>query len=137
MSVLGFLRRRVAASFLNDEKGALTVEAVLWLPIWLGFFAFIADVSIVLHKQANAMRIVQDAHRIASLGWLETTNDVEATIVASLKRIAPSVSAESEINDGVLRTVVTMRSSELVAIGLITAISDVDMSFATVHMIET
>lgn len=46
------LQKRKSASvcpkFMCGEDGTVTVEAVLWLPVFLGFFALLIDLTMVM-----------------------------------------------------------------------------------------
>ena len=66
------------ARFARDEAGGITAESVLWIPVYMVFFALIVDVSLVLNAQAKARHIVQDANRHASTGYLVTEDDLAA-----------------------------------------------------------
>lgn len=54
--------------FRRDERGSATIEAVLWLPMFVIFFVMIADVSLVFFRQTEVMRVVQDGNRALSVG---------------------------------------------------------------------
>ena len=136
MSVFGTARRCASRFLLSDERGGITVEAVLWLPIYLGFISFIVDVSMVLHNQSQAMRIVQDGHRAASLAPDPDATTIQEAIKSRLQRFSGNVSVTSEISDGVLQTVVSMPVSDLDAIGFITTIADIDLRWANYHLVE-
>ncbi|WP_211312669.1 hypothetical protein, partial [Silicimonas algicola] len=48
MCVLGSLGRRIN-SFFRQDTGAVTVEGVLWVPIYGVFFALLVDVSLMFN----------------------------------------------------------------------------------------
>lgn len=120
----------------QSEEGGITIEAVLWLPLFLGFMAFITDVALILHAQAKVQRIAQDGNRGLSTGLYQSPAEAQAAVEAGLVNIASSATVLTEETDGVIRTLVRMNSSDLVAVGLISRINDVDLSFATFHIIE-
>ena len=56
-----FLRTTSAwKAFRRETDGNATIEAVLWLPLFVVFLVMIADVSFVFHRQSQIMNIVQD-----------------------------------------------------------------------------
>ncbi len=80
------IRSRVS----RDERGSVAPESVLSLPVYLIFFALIADVSLLLLAQAKATRIAQDANRHASTSNFITETDPEDMSAASMATISPN-----------------------------------------------
>ncbi len=122
--------------YFRREDGSVTVEAVLWVPFFLIFMTFIADVALILNGQAKAQRIVQDANRSYSLGFFDDTTEVEDFIEAQLTNIAANATAETQEVDGVVRTAVSMSSIDMISVGLVSRITNVDLSFASFHSME-
>lgn len=54
--------------FLRDERGSVTVESVLWLPIFLAFLGLAVDGSVLFSNRALILRTIQDANRLHSIG---------------------------------------------------------------------
>lgn len=52
--------------FLNDENGAVTVEFVLWVPVFLMLIAAAVDLSTLFMNQSNLWHVTRDAARIVS-----------------------------------------------------------------------
>lgn len=122
--------------FSRDEHGSITAESVLWLPVFLIFFALIADVSLMLHAQAKAMRIAQDANRHASTGYFVNENDLEDMIGASMATISPNATIESTIGAQTIATTIEMPVTDLEVVGLISRFSDITITASTIHLLE-
>ncbi|MEL6573524.1 MAG: TadE/TadG family type IV pilus assembly protein [Pseudomonadota bacterium] len=60
--------RRWAVTFLREEEASLTIELVLWLPVLLVSFQFLADVSIAMMAQQDFHLVARDASRMVALG---------------------------------------------------------------------
>lgn len=43
--------------FRRDERGSATIEAVIWLPMFVIFFVMIADVSLVFFRQTEVQSL--------------------------------------------------------------------------------
>ena len=129
--------RRVAAFFRSDE-GAVTVEGVLWLPIYGFFFALIADTSLMLNGQAQAQRAIQDLNRLASSGFYVTEQEVEnrGKAVAAHLRANATVEATSDMTNGRISTVAVLPAGDLMAVGLITKFSAIQVTVTAQHSIE-
>lgn len=133
---LGALRR-----FSRSDEGTSTVEAVLWIPMFVVMFVLIADASLLFNSQAQMLRIVQDANRAYSTGQLLTTDDVEAWVLdqvqpTSLAALVDSAIDTSEVPAGVIQTVLTIPASDLDAVGIVTSLVDFRMRVAAKHYVE-
>ncbi len=130
-------RKRGLVRFLSDESGTLSVESVLWLPIYILFFAMIADVSMVFHNQAKTMRIVQDANRLASRGILEDASAVKEMVEARVHTISANATVTSAFGVDTVATTVVMPASDMTMIGLLNAINTVDVTVSSMHLVES
>ena len=83
-------RRSWGKRFVKDDSGSTTVEAVLWMPFFMGLLALIVDASMLFNSQAQMLRFIQDANRAFSTGQLETTDQVGEILQARLAPLSPS-----------------------------------------------
>lgn len=114
----------------------MTMEAVLWMPVFLAFFAILADVALMFHGQAMAQRVVQDANRNASNGWFRDQAAVEADILAKLQVVSPNASVVTDYGADYVRSTVELPASDLVAVGLFTAFVNLDVPASAYHRLE-
>lgn len=122
--------------FVAREEGSSTIEAVLWLPVFIGAFCLMADAAFIFNGQTIAMRTVQDANRNMSIGRLQTTGEVEAEVENNLVTLSPHVDAQSSIVAGAVVTKVTIPSSDLVATGWLNRLMDINLVIRSEHLIE-
>lgn len=54
--------------FWEEEDASLTIELVMWIPVLLVGFQFLADVTISMMAQQDFHMIARDASRMVSLG---------------------------------------------------------------------
>ena len=59
---------RSVFTFLGDEKGAVTIEFVLWVPIFVGLFVFVTDASIVYLTHSEMWSVARDTTRRMTTG---------------------------------------------------------------------
>lgn len=127
--------------FVRREDGTATVESVIWLPIFFVILVMIADASLLFNSQARMLRMVQDANRAYSTGQLDQPADVENFLVAQMFPMSEHVRATSVLDTsaipaGVIDTTLTIPARDLVSIGLVTALTNFDMSVNARHYRE-
>ena len=122
--------------FLRREDGAATVEAVIWLPVFLLVLFLMVDVALVFVGQSEALRVVQDANRNMSIGRFRTAAETEAYVEARLAGLSAGVEAVSVVNAGIVTTTVTLPARDLQMSGLFTAVINANLSVSADHLIE-
>jgi Flp pilus assembly protein TadG len=134
MSVFKAFNKLIPARFLRENDGTITVEAVLWVPIYLIFFAFIVDVSNIFHGQAKAIRMAYDGNREASLGTFADADATQAAILARVQSFSPNAKVTTVFDSESISTVVVLPSNDLAIIGTISTIMNLDVTVSSVHM---
>lgn len=114
----------------------MTLEAVLWMPLFLAFFVILADVALMFHGQARAQRIIHDANRNASTYYYDTRAEVENDILSRVRTFSPNARVTTDYNTAYVRSVVQMPASDLVAVGLFTAFLNLDVPASAYHLLE-
>lgn len=114
-------------SFWKREDGSATVESVMWLPFFIGFFCLVADVSLIFYKHTVAIRVIQDTNRSLSVGRLADEQAAEAFAAGIIHQMSPSATVDTTIDNGVIRTQVMMPANELDAIGWFDVLRNMDV----------
>jgi Flp pilus assembly protein TadG len=57
-------------TFLRDEKGAVTIEFVLWVPIFVGLLVFVTDASIIYLTHSEMWSVARDTTRRMTTGQI-------------------------------------------------------------------
>lgn len=109
------------------EDGAVTVEAVIWIPFFVFCLTLIADAALIFYGQARALKVAQDANRALSVGTFTTYDATETYIENALVGMSPNATATTGSNDGLITTVITLPASDLAAVGFFTALTSFDM----------
>lgn len=123
--------------FLNSEDGTATVESVLWFPIFMVVFFLAFDTSMMFAAETEAVRVVQDANRLASIGRLDTESDIETYVENSLSALSPNAIATTTISSvGVIRTTVRIPASDVGKIGAFEAFKDLTLTISAEHLKE-
>ncbi|QMU57287.1 MAG: hypothetical protein GKR98_03130 [Boseongicola sp.] len=124
--------------FTKDEGGGLTVESVLWVPIFGVFIAAIADVSLIFYHQAQATRIAQDANRHASTGYIDTAAEMYAQAFPRVQTFSPNAIVVTNIDSGTrgISTVISMPVSDLAIVGFLNAFPGLRVTVGAYHLSE-
>lgn len=140
MSVIyfGSLPREISA-FLKSQGGNITIEGVLWLPVYIFFLALIVDTSLMLNGQAQARRVIQDLNRLASSGYYRTETEIEARGQTLLQHLSRRVTVDAVIDTArhTVSTTAVMPATDLTAIGLISKLVKIQISVSAIHVIES
>ena len=84
---------RWSAAFCRRDRGAATIEVILWLPFFLGLFSLMVDISMIFNNQSRIMRIIQDGNRNYSIRRFETNAETETYVENRIAPISPNASA--------------------------------------------
>ena len=135
MSAWVSLRKKIGG-FGKEDHGSATIEAVIWMPVFVLILCLVADASLIFSKQAQVLRIVQDANRAYSVGRIMTTADAEAFILARIGELSPHATVRSTLQSGVIVSTVTMPSSDLTATSFVSPFSALNVTVTAQHMSE-
>lgn len=130
------MRQFLCRKVLRDERGGITAESVLWIPVYVVFFALIADVSLVFHGKAKALRAAQDANRHVSTGYLVDEEQMRAMIALGISHFAPNAQITTDIGTRSVATTIEIPVRDLEAVGLFGRFSDITITVSTVHLLE-
>ena len=75
---------RSVFAFLGDEKGAVTIEFVLWVPIFIGLFVFVTDASIIYLTHSEMWSVARDTTRRMTTAEITTRDEARDYAAAHL-----------------------------------------------------
>lgn len=122
--------------FLRDDRGSFTVEAVIWLPIFVAVLCMIADTAMIFAKQSQVMRVVQDANRSFAVGKFADAAATQTYILGIIRPMSPGATAVSSLANGIITTTVTMPARELIATGMLPVLSSTTVRVVLQQMKE-
>ncbi len=118
MRCLRFLSSRIAY-LARSDSGAATVEAVLWLPMFVMIVALLADVSMMFHGQSRLLRVAQDANRNLSINRLTSEAQAQDFVISHLSNVSPNTQATTSISPtGLITTTVSVPLNDLDLFGV-------------------
>jgi len=133
INVLSACRLRRLA---RRQDGAVTVEAVLWVPFFVILFIILTDVSIIFFNQSRIVRVLQDANRNMSIGRFDTVQQTQDFIVNTLNALSFSAEATTSITAGLISSTVTVPVGDLDVFGLIGSFAGISVTVSAQHLSE-
>ena len=128
--------KKLLHRFRTGEDGTATVESVLWIPIFVWILVLIVNASMIIFEKNQAYRIVQNANRILSTGYMQTEAEVESYIAAQLQDIAPSATVTTTIANGVVTSDVSYQVSDVFMPHVVTELLNVWVTISAQHFME-
>lgn len=122
--------------FRRKDDGAATVEAVIWLPLFIFLLALAVDVSMTFHAHSRVLRVVQDVNRAYSVGRIETVEEAEAMVAALLPDIAANIVVDKSVTDGIIGTRVQVPVADIVVLGAVPDWADLAINVESYHYAE-
>lgn len=126
----------VAKKFCADESGSATVESLFWMPVFAFFLVLITDISFFFNGRTQAMRILQESNRSYSIGRIETTDELETLVLQRIAPYAETAEVETTIENGVIKTTLSIPARELMATSRIAGLSDLVFDISSIQYIE-
>ena len=139
MSAVARIFRHLRA-YRRDEDGTASVEAVLWLPLFGLISGLLVDVTVVFHGQAEVYRVVQDANRSVSVGFLDDAAEAKTFINDRLRTLGvkpKTIETYVDPNQDFIATRVVVPASSLQLIGYFSSLMELDLEFQAVHLLDT
>ena len=134
-SFLSTSRRRIARC-VRSEEGSISVEAVLWMPVYVFFIALIVDTSMMLHSRSVALRIIEDANRHAVIGYLVDGSEVSQRVSEQVQLISSNATVNVDWGTNDIETVVRMPASDLQALGLLSVMANLEITVSSFNRFE-
>ncbi|MDA5094983.1 pilus assembly protein [Aliiroseovarius sp. KMU-50] len=128
--------KRKSFSFWKREDGGVTIEAVLWVPMFVIILAMIADVSLVFFRQSTILRTVQDANRAYSIGRITSEEATAKYVTDSLATLSSTATATTTQSLGIVQTTASVPVSDLTAVGVFNFLSGYNIGVSARHYIE-
>ena len=125
----------VLREFQTEEKGAVTVASVIWLPFFIFLMTMIFDVAMIFHGQARAHEIAEDVNRALSVGQIASYEEANEIVLTSLSRISPNATTQSDTQDAIIRTIIRMPTSDLAGVGVFSSLTKFEI-VAVAHMVR-
>jgi Flp pilus assembly protein TadG len=114
--------------FARDEDGAVTVEAVLWLPFFFAILVLITDVSFAFYAKAQAYRVLENGNRAYSVRTFDTTAEARTWMRNAIAAYSPTATVTVEDSGDLISSSITLRGSEIMPFGWIDSLVGVSIT---------
>lgn len=140
--LVGFSCSGIVSRFAADERGSVTVESLLWLPVFFAFLGLAVDGSVIFSNRSLVLRTIQDANRGLAIGRFDNEAQTMQFIrdnlpVCSLGVCPPDVSVATSVSPtGVITSRVEIPSDRIDALGLFGLLTGIRVGIEAEHLRE-
>ncbi|MFG5383291.1 TadE/TadG family type IV pilus assembly protein [Yoonia sp. R2-816] len=128
--------RSWVSRFAKCEDGSATVESLFWFPLFMFILVLVADVSFIFFGKAQALRVIQDGNRALSVGRFNDTESTQDFIAVALQPFSENVVVTTTVQDGVVTSTAKIPTTDLMAVGSIPGINNIDVVVTAQHFLE-
>ena len=129
MQTLSRLRR-------ETDGTASTVEAALWLPLFVLFLTLIIDVSSIYNRQSQMLRIVQDANRAFAIGLLGNEQQTQDYIQGAIATYSNNTTIVTQKSAGIITTTLTIPATDLMPVNKFAVFNDKNITLRAQQLAE-
>lgn len=134
---------RLLGAFGASESGAVTADALIWMPLYAFLLGLISDTSLMFGGQAQIMRAIQDVNRAYSVGafGVAGSSTADAAAEAALYSIIGGLSSKLTVDTGLQNgsfvvTTVTIPTKDITATGMLSMFTSQTITVAAGHRTE-
>lgn len=126
-------------SFFRSEHGGASVEVMLWIPAFAGFFFLLLEATNIFYSMGQIRRVLMDGNRYYVMGGFdENVSTLETWIETTIDPIAPNAFASASIDSsGRLNTRVMLPYSDVDFTGLANVLGNFGFGAGAVITITT
>ena len=129
--------KRLVCRVRREEGGsASTVEAALWLPVFVIFLTLVIDVSSIYNSQSEIMRILQDANRAYAIGQLSDEDATEDYIKTAVASYSANPTVNTVLVSGIITTTVDIPATDLMPVNRFTPFRSVNITLRSQQLAE-
>lgn len=131
--------------FVRDEGGNITIESVIWLPVFIYLMLLITDVSLAFFGKAQAFRVMESGNRALSTLVIGDADDIDASEAAAETWIKDHyasfstgvvVSSVLDEDNGVVETTMEIPARDLVLFNTLGVLSGWKITISTQQYVE-
>lgn len=118
------------------DEGTATAELVILTPVFLVLFGMVTDASFVFGRQAEILRVIQDANRSLAVGRFLTEVQAETYVTDEISHLSDETTVAVNVVGGIISTTVTLPATDLTSTGLFEGINALTLTIAASQMSE-
>jgi len=108
--------KRMIHAYNKDTEGTVSIEFVLWLPVFLLFILVTADLSLVFTRQSNQWSISHETARILSRHGM-TAADAQDYVENQARFSGYTPKVEIEVTDSDVTVIIIAKAQKMAPFG--------------------
>jgi len=128
--------KKLLHSYRTSEEGSATIETLIWIPVFIWVLVMIINASLVLYQKNLTFRIVQDANRILSTGYMQTSAETQSYIANRIATFAPAATVLTAIDNGVVTSDVSYQVANLFMPHVVEDMLNITINVSAQHFME-
>ena len=128
--------KRLLHRYRTSEEGSATIETLIWIPVFVWVLVMIINASLILFQKNQAFRIVQNANRILSTGYMQTPSETQTYIADRIANFAPEATVTTTIDNGVVTSSVAYQVTNLFMPHVIEQLANININISAQHFME-
>lgn len=122
----------------DDESGSITVEFVLWIPVFMVIIALTVDVSLMFLRQSNMWQVAQDTARQVSTRQIRTEANAVLYAIprATYSGYTPEVRVTIDAGQEAVRVVISVPVKSVGVFGVLNIGGENDLVAVVTHRLE-
>ncbi len=129
-------KRTSMARFFRSERGAVTVDAVIWIPVFVFILLFISEVSLAFAGETAITQVVEDANRLYASGYFQTAADTETFIRSQLPKLSSSMTVSITESNKIIKTVITVPLLSITGLNAVQQLSGITVTVSGEQLSE-
>lgn len=126
------MNTNIKMPLLLEQDGNVTIESVLWLPLYFVLFMLAVDTTSLMANETRMWTVASDSSRLVALGVL---SEAEAEEHAKLQAGSLDYNVTVSKNASTVTTDITMLFNEAAGTGFLTSL-DSSLSVSSTYRIE-
>ena len=139
MSFLSSVSLRIArklCAFASARGGAVTADAVIWIPVFIFILFLVTEVSMAFAGETAITHVIDDANRLYAVGYFQTAAETEAYIRGKLPQLSPTMTVAITETNKVIQTAVTVPLLSITNMNIIQQFSGITLTVSGEQLSE-
>lgn len=120
----------------RSEAGSYSVEAVLWVPIYVLMLGAIIDLSLLFYNRAGLTELAHQVNRGVAVGHFADATDAQAFLATRLGSYGDGAQGTVTIRDQEVETRLSVPAADISAMGAIPLFTDLVVNLSYTHLLE-
>lgn len=137
--IFGKVSDRIARNlraFATDRNGAVTADAVIWIPVFIFILFLISEVSMAFAGETAITHVIDDANRLYAVGYFQSAAETEAYIRDKLPQLSSTMTVSITETNKIINTAVTVPLLSITHLNVIQQFSGITLTVSGEQLSE-